>query len=48
MLNFNGSVASSGAVGIGIALSAGRRRALQLPFPGLLAITPPLRVTGFV
>jgi len=42
-LIFNGSVASSGAVGI--ALSAGRRPTLQTKFPGLRAITPQLRVT---
>jgi len=42
-LIFNGSVASSGAVGI--ALSAGRRPALRTAFPGLRAITPPLKVT---
>jgi hypothetical protein len=40
---FNGSVTSSGAVGI--ALSAGRRPTLQTVFPGLHAITPPLKVT---
>ncbi|KAF8495724.1 hypothetical protein F5888DRAFT_1615424 [Russula emetica] len=42
-LIFNGSVTSSGAVGI--ALSAGRRPTLRTAFPGLRAITPPLKVT---
>ena len=45
-LIFNGSVTSSGAVGI--ALSAGRRPASQTKFPGLRAITPPLIVTRYV
>jgi hypothetical protein len=45
-LIFNGSVASSGAVGI--ALSAGRRPTLRTAFPGLCAITPPLKVTRCV
>ncbi|KAI0299478.1 hypothetical protein BC826DRAFT_1117045, partial [Russula brevipes] len=40
----NGSVASSGAVGI--ALSAGLRPALQNSYPGLHAITRPLKVTA--
>ncbi|KAN0114252.1 hypothetical protein V8E52_006902 [Russula decolorans] len=42
-LIFNGSVSSSGAVGI--ALSAGRRPTLRTAFPRLRAITPPLQVT---
>ena len=42
-LIFNGSVTSSGAVGV--ALSAGRRPTLQTEFPSLRAITPPPRVT---
>lgn len=42
-LIFNGSVKSSGAVGL--ALSAGRRPVSQTAFPGLRAITAPLRVT---
>ncbi len=45
-LVFNGSVTSSGAVGI--ALSAGRRPALKTAFPGLRAITTPLKVTRYV
>jgi hypothetical protein len=45
-LIFNGSVTSSGAVGI--ALSAGRRPTLQTSFPGLRAITPALKVTRCV
>jgi len=45
-LIFNGSVTSSGAVGI--ALSAGRRPALKTAFPGLRAITTPLKVTRYV
>ena len=45
-LIFNGSVTSSGAVGI--ALSAGRHPTLQTAFPGLRAITPPLKVTRCV
>jgi len=40
----NGSVASSGAVGI--ALSAGLRPALQNSYPGLRAITRPIKVTA--
>jgi len=40
----NGSVHSTGAVGI--ALSAGPRPALQTAYPGLRAITPPLKVTA--
>jgi hypothetical protein len=40
----NGSVHSSGAVGI--ALSAGPRPALKTAYPGLRAITPPLKVTA--
>lgn len=42
----NGSVHSTGAVGI--ALSAGPRPALQTAYPGLRAITPPLKVTAYV
>jgi len=42
-LIFNGSVTSSGAVGI--AFSAGRRPTLKTAFPGLRAVTPPLKVT---
>ncbi|KAH9979676.1 hypothetical protein BJV74DRAFT_780156 [Russula compacta] len=43
-LMYNGSVHSSGAVGI--ALSAGTRPALQRAFPGLRAISPSLKVTA--
>jgi len=42
-LIFNGSVKSSGAVGL--ALSAGPRPVSQTSFPGLRAITAPLKVT---
>ena len=45
-LIFNGSVTSSGAVGI--ALSAGRRPTLRTKFLGLRAITTSLTVTRYV
>lgn len=45
-LLFNGSVKSSGAVGL--ALSGGPRPVVQTAFPGLHAITTPLKVTQYV
>jgi hypothetical protein len=45
-LIFNGSVKSSGAVGL--ALTAGPRPVSQTAFPGLHAITMPLKVTRCV
>ena len=45
-LIFNGSVKSSGAVGL--ALSGGSRPLAETAFPGLRAITGPLKVTQYV
>ena len=45
-LIFNGSVKSSGAVGL--ALSGGSRPVAETAFPGLRAITAPLKVTQYV